>query len=180
MRLITANKLFKNRYQFKLVIYKSFYYLETPTLSKKQYFKKLQEFLENTEDEFELSVNYSFITIFTNIEKLINEIIKIDENRILSLSRVKNQTIVADTIFLPRIPFDYKISLRRSSTNHSSFINWAKSNKNIKLTGSCIRELQKDRSYGGTYFYVKGDNNLLLAQMQLGEVIGKVEKIINQ
>ena len=180
MRLISSNKLFKNQYQFKLVIHKNFYYLEKPTLPKKQYFKKLQEFLENTEDEFELSVNYSFITIFTNIEKLINEIIKIDEDRISSLSRIKNQTIVADTILLPRIPFDYKISLRKSSINHSSFIDWAKSNKNIKLTYSCIRELQRDRSYGGTYFYVKGNNNLLLAQMQLGEVIGKIEKIINQ
>ena len=179
MRLITANKLFKNRYQFKLIIYKNFYYLEKPTSPKKQYFKKLQEFLENTEDEFELSINYSLITIFTNVEKLIDEIIKIDENRVSSLSRVKSQAIIADTIFLPRIPFDYKISLRKSPSNHSSFINWAKSNKSIKLTKSCIRELQRDRSYGGTYFYVNGDNNLLLTQMQLGEVIGKIEKIVN-
>ena len=179
MRIISANKLFKNQYQYKLVIYRSFYQLEKPSIPKKQYFKKLQEFLENTEDKFELSVNYSFITLLTNVKTLIDEIIKIDENRITNLSQVKRQDIVADTIFLPRIPFDYKISLRKSSVNHTSFITWAKSNKNIKLTGSCIRELQRDRSYGGTYFYVKGDNNLLLTQMQLGEVIGKIEKIIN-
>lgn len=180
MELMSYNKLFKNRYCFKLTIHKNFYYVnKNITMSNKKYANKLQQLLENTKDEFELSVTYSFITLFTNVKTLVDQIVKIDENRIASLFQVKSQAAIADTIFLPRIPFDYKLSLRKSSVNHSSFINWAKSNKNIKLTRSCIRELQRDRSYGGIYFYVKGDNNLLLTQMQLGEIIGKIEKIVN-
>jgi capsular polysaccharide biosynthesis protein len=52
------------------------------------------------------------------------------------------------------------------------------SNKKCKLTKSCIRELEKQRSWGGSHFYITGNNNLLLAKMHLGGSISKIERII--
>jgi hypothetical protein len=38
--------------------------------------------------------------------------------------------------------------------------------------------LGKSRSWGGTHFYITGDNNLLMAKMHLAGAISKVERII--
>ena len=175
-----SNRLFKNQYRYKLVLFKfESHFHRLATIPKQKYFKKIEYILTDTKEKFELTQTYSHVIILSNSKEFIDSIIDIDPNRVAQFSTVKKDDIVADTIFLPRIPFDFKVSLRKSLTNHKSFIEWAKPNKNIKLTNSCIRALNRDWSYGGTYFYVKGNNNLLLAKMQLGEIIGKIEKIIN-
>ena len=175
-----SNRLFKNQYRYKLMLFKFGSHLhKSTTIPKGKYFNKLNNVLTTTQEEFELTQSYSHVTILSNSKEFIDSIINIDPARIAQFSTVKKDDIIADTIFLPRIPFDFKVSLRKSVTNHKSFIDWAKPNKNIKLTNSCIRALNRDWNYGGTYFYVKGENNLLLAKMHLGEVIGKIEKIIN-
>ena len=175
-----SNRLFKNRYRYKLVLFKfESHCFKSPTIPKQKYFKKVENLLTTTTEEFELTQSYSNVILLSNSKEFIDSIINIDPTRIAQFSTVKKDDIIADTIFLPRIPFDFKVNLRKSLTNHKSFIDWAKPNKNIKLTNSCIRALNRDWSYGGTYFYVRGENNLLLAKMQLGEIIGKIEKIIN-
>jgi hypothetical protein len=63
---------------------------------------------------------------------------------------------------------------------YSTFVEWAEKHPKIKLTKSCIRDLNKNRSWGGTHFYVTGDNNLLMAKMHLGGTISKVQRIIRQ
>jgi hypothetical protein len=55
---------------------------------------------------------------------------------------------------------------------------WAGTNSKLKLTKSCAKALLKPRSWGGSYFYITGDNNLLMAKMHLGGCISKVERII--
>jgi hypothetical protein len=74
--------------------------------------------------------------------------------------------------------FDYKVTLGKTAQENTSFIEWASANKKVKLTKSCTRDLKKTRSWGGTHFFISGDNNLLLAKMHLGGSISKVEKII--
>lgn len=175
-----SNRLFKNQYRYKLMLFKFESHCHgSTTIPKQKYFKKIENLLTSTTEEFELTQTYSHVMILSNSKEFIDNIINVDPNRVAQFSTVKKDDIIADTIFLPRIPFDFKVNLRKSLTNHKSFIEWARPNKNIKLTNSCIRALNRDWSYGGTYFYVKGENNLLLAKMQLGEIIGKIEKIIN-
>jgi hypothetical protein len=68
----------------------------------------------------------------------------------------------------------------RTRQSHENFVEWASGNSKLKLTKSCADALNRNHSWGGTYFYVKGDNNLLMARMMLGGSINKVEKIIKQ
>jgi hypothetical protein len=68
--------------------------------------------------------------------------------------------------------------LGKTTQEHSAFIQWAENNAKLKLTKTCKRELARDYSWGGTYFYVTGENNLLMTKMHLGGSINKVERII--
>ena len=88
------------------------------------------------------------------------------------------KTLEENTIILPKINYDFKITLSKTDREHSAFVDWAEKNTKVKLTKTCKRELLRDRSWGGTYFYVTGENNLLLTKMHLGGSINKVERII--
>lgn len=79
---------------------------------------------------------------------------------------------------MPKINFDYKVTIGKTIQEHSAFIQWAEGNAKLKLTKSVKKELSKHRSWGGAYFYLTGDNNLLMAKMHLGGSINKVERII--
>jgi hypothetical protein len=48
------------------------------------------------------------------------------------------------------------------------------------MTKSCKTALGKNKSWGGTHFYVSGENNLLMAKMHLGGSILKIERIIKE
>jgi len=89
----------------------------------------------------------------------------------------ENLTLESGVVILPKVPFDYKVTLGKTSQEHSAFITWAESNSKVKITKSCKKELSKPQSWGGTYFYITGNNNLLLAKMHLGGSINKIERI---
>jgi hypothetical protein len=81
---------------------------------------------------------------------------------------------------MPKMPFEFRVTVGKTTSNHGAFIEWAEANSKVKLTKSCKNELSKDRSWGGAYFYVTGDKNLLLAKMHLGGSIAKIERIVKQ
>ena len=89
-----------------------------------------------------------------------------------------NATLESGVVMLPKIDFEYKITLGKTTQEHTAFVEWAQNNKKVKLTNSCVRDLAKDRSWGGTYFYITGDKNVLMAKMHLGSSINKIERII--
>jgi hypothetical protein len=74
--------------------------------------------------------------------------------------------------------YDFKVTLGKTIKEYSAFIEWAETNKKLKLTKSCKSALNSNRSWGGTHFYVTGEKNLLLAKMHLGGSINKVERIV--
>ena len=130
-------------------------------------------------NNFDIRVESPFISIYSNSEKDINTLAKIDESKVKYISRPPiNTTLASSTIVMPKMNYDYRITLGKTTHEHTSFITWAESNQKVKLTKSCIRDLTKDRSWGGTHFYITGDNNLLLAKMHLGSAINKVERIV--
>jgi hypothetical protein len=90
----------------------------------------------------------------------------------------KNSSLTNNTVIMPKMNFDYRVTLGKTMQENTAFITWASTNKKCKLTKSCIRDLGKTRSWGGTHFYITGDNNLLMAKMHLGGSISKVERII--
>ena len=105
----------------------------------------------------------------------------------LDKSRVKyvslppdNTTLVENTIIMPKIDYDYRVTLGKTNHENSAFIEWAEANPKLKLTKGCKTELQRNQSWGGRHFYVTGDNNLLLTRMHLGGSIAKVERIVKK
>jgi hypothetical protein len=133
--------------------------------------KKLQD--------YDLRVESPFVSIYTNSQLDVDLLTNIDCNRVKYISKPPtNNSLVSGTILLPKVNFDYKVTLSKTTYEHSTFVNWATGNKKVKMTKSCIRDLIKDRSWGGTYFYITGDSQLLMAKMHLGSAINKVERII--
>ena len=139
---------------------------------------KLQSHLKKLAD-IEVRVESPWISVYTNSKSHVDSIIKLDKDKIKYISIPPENTALAqDTIIMPKVGFEFRITLGKTIQNHSAFIGWAESNKKLKLTKACKRELSRDRSWGGTHFYLSGDNNLLMAKMHLGGSINKVERII--
>lgn len=129
--------------------------------------------------DFDIRVENPFISIYTNNKADLDKIANIDNDRVKYICQPNNNTmLVAGSILLPKIDFDYKVTLAKTTCEHSAFVDWAIANKNVRLTSSCIKDLLRPRSWGGTYFYITGENNLLLAKMHLGGSINKIERVI--
>jgi hypothetical protein len=139
---------------------------------------KLQSELKKLKD-IEVRVETPWISVYTNSKSNIDKLIKLDKSKVKYASIPPALTPLGqDIIIMPKMPYDFRITLGKTTQNHSAFISWAEQNKKLKLTKACKRELSRDRSWGGTYFYITGDNNLLMAKMHLGGSINKVERII--
>lgn len=129
--------------------------------------------------DFDLRVESPWISIYTNDLKDIKAITKLSKDNVKYISSPdNNSTLEEGTVIMPKMPYDYRITLGKTTQSHPEFVNWASTIGKLKLTKSCVKDLNKPRSWGGTHFYVKGDNVLLMAKMHLGGSISKIERII--
>lgn len=139
---------------------------------------KLHNLLSKMTD-IDVRVESPWISIYTNNKKYIDSITKLDKSKIKYICvPPDNSSLEANTILMPKMNYDFRITLGKTTQEHESFIAWAESSKNVKLTKSSKRDLSKAKSWGGTHFYVTGDNNLLLVKMHLGGSIAKIERIV--
>lgn len=138
----------------------------------------LQSALSNMKD-IDIRVESPWVTVYSNSKKEINTMIKLDPLKVKYVCvPPANSTLTVDSIILPKIKYEYRITLGKTTQEHSAFVSWAESNKNLKLTNSCKKDLLKDRTWGGKYFYITGNNNLLMVKMHLGGSIAKIERIV--
>lgn len=129
--------------------------------------------------DIDVRVESPWLSIYTNTKSNIDQLVKLDDTKVKYVCVPPIDTALdKETIIMPKMNFDFRVTLGKTTTNYISFIDWAETNKKLKLTKSCKNDLSKDRSYGGTHFYVSGDNNLLLAKMHLGGCISKIQRII--
>jgi len=129
--------------------------------------------------DLDVRVESPWISIYSNSKKDIDTLSKLDKLKVKYVSMpAPNSSLTENTIVMPKMNYEFRITLGKTNHENSSFISWAETNKKCKLTKSCIRDLQKTRSWGGTHFYITGENNLLLAKMHLGGSIAKVERIV--
>lgn len=206
MQYKVTNKLFKGIYQYKVVLVvpgSSFFregdFESTLKSIKKigtsfdsviakrhsikstadlEYASKLSNLLKKLSD-IDIRVESPFVSIYTNSKKDVDLLTDLDNARVKYVSKPpEHGPLVSGTVFLPKVNFDYRVTLAKTNNENTTFIEWAENNKKVKLTKSCIRDLKKDRSWGGTYFYVTGDNVLLMVKMHLGSAINKIERII--
>lgn len=138
----------------------------------------LQSILCNLKD-IDVRVESPWVTVYSNSKADIDSLANINHGNVKYISVPPDSTSLStDTIVMPKTDYDYRVTLGKTVQPNVAFIDWAESNKNCKLTKSCIRDLQKPRSWGGTHFYITGKNNLLMAKMHLAGAISKVERII--
>jgi hypothetical protein len=131
--------------------------------------------------DFDVRVESPWISIYGNNKKQIDKITRIDNDRVKYICVPPANVILdSNTIIMPKMNFEYRVTLGKTNQEHGAFIQWAETNKKLKLTKSCKKELSKPLSWGGTHFYITGDNNLLMTKMHLGGSISKVERIIKQ
>jgi len=148
------------------------------TLDELTYARQLQLKISKMSN-FDLRVESPWITIYTNTKQDIDALAKIDNTKVKYISSPPaDQTLEEGTIIMPKMSYDFRITLGKTTSNYLAFVSWASNNSKLKLTKSCIKDLSKDRSWGGTYFYVTGDNTLLMTKMHLGGAINKIERII--
>jgi len=190
-----TTKLFRGKYQYKIVLVCSvsawfrsgdmpetiqrIKELDSPKRQDaKEYGLKIALELLNHQD-VDVRVESPWISVYTNDKKLIDRLAKIDKNNVKYISEPAG-SLEENTILMPKMNFDYRITLGKTTQEHSSFIAWAESNPKLKLTPSCKKDLLKERTWGGKHFYLTGDNNLLLAKMHLGGSIAKIERIVKK
>lgn len=202
----TTRRLFHNTYQYKIVLVCAGAHFfrsndlsdilaklsEIDITSKKSNWRS--NFIKTQEDldyafklhtalskiqNIDLRVESPWVSIYSNNKKDIDMLAKLDPNNVKYICvPPKNSSLTNNTVIMPKMNFDYRVTLGKTVQENTAFIAWASTNKKCKLTKSCIRDLGKARSWGGTHFYITGDNNLLMAKMHLGGSISKVERII--
>lgn len=199
----TTKRLFKGTYQYKIVLVcagaqwfrsgdmdatleslnslsmndkMSGYKYSVRTQEDLDYAFALQKQLKKLKD-IEIRVESPWITVYSNNKSDVDQLSKIDSEKVKYIC-IPEALLDKDTIVMPKIPFEFRITMGKTTHEHSTFVQWAEGNANLKLTKSCKRDLQKDRSWGGTYFYITGEKNLLVARMHLGGSINKIERII--
>jgi hypothetical protein len=139
---------------------------------------QLQKALSKMSDIY-IRVESPWLSIYSNNLADISKLSKINVDQVKYISKPPdNTTLDAGTVVMPKMNYDFRITLGKTIQEHSTFVEWAESNKKLKLTKSCVKNLLKPRSWGGTHFYITGDNNLLMARMHLGGSISKVERIV--
>lgn len=143
-----------------------------------EYALKLQAKLSSL-DDIDVRVESPWITVYTNDKKNVDELIALNSDHVKYVCIPPgNLSLDENTIIMPKVDYEFRITLGKTTHEHSGFVEWAQSNSKVKLTKSCISALLKPRSWGGTHFYITGEKNLMLARMHLGGSIAKVERII--
>ncbi|CAB4125970.1 hypothetical protein UFOVP181_268 [uncultured Caudovirales phage] len=199
----TTKCLFKGTYQYKIVLVcagaqwfrsgdmdatlvslnalvtsdkRSGYAYSIKTQEDLDYAFSLQKQLKKLQ-AIEVRVESPWVTVYANNRADIDSLAKLDPNNVKYIS-IPDNTLEKDTIVMPKMDYEFRITLGKTTREHSAFVDWAEGNSKIKLTKSCKKDLCKDRSWGGTHFYITGEKNLLVARMHLGGSINKIERII--
>jgi len=193
MQYKTTTRLFKGIYKYKIVLVcpgaqnfrkqtheEIISALLTDKNSRTQgnlkYAMDLQNCL-NAMENIEVRVENPWLSIYTNREADLNKIAKLDQDTVKYISK-PSIDLEEGTVLMPKMDYDYRVTLGKTTHEHSAFVEWAESNSKIKLTNACIKDLEKPRSWGGKHFYVKGEKNLMVAKMHLEGSVSKVERIV--
>ncbi len=132
-------------------------------------------------DDYTLRVENPFLNIYTNTDDNVLKLSKLDVNRVkfVCLPAPNTESLLnEDSVIVKKLDFDYKVTMGRTNNSFESFVSWAKDNSNIKISKKAIKELSRDYSFGGYYFYVKGEKNLTLVKVFLGSNIQAVSNCV--
>lgn len=155
------------------------WYYGIKTQADLDYGFKLHKALSKIEN-YTIRVESPWLSFYSNSHKDVNTISKLDKSKVKYICVPPSVgSLDKNTVVMPKIDHDFKVTLAKTTQSHTSFVEWAEGNSKVKLTKRCIKDLNKDKSWGGAYFYITGDKNLMLAKLHLGSCIGKIERIVH-
>lgn len=130
--------------------------------------------------DYDIRVEQPFINFYTNIESNIEKLANLNPDRIkyISLPNKNNPELADKTVLVKRLNFDYKVHIGKTRRDNRNFIEWALTNDKIRLTGRSKKDLSRSQSWGGSYFYVRGEKTLTMVKLFLADEINKIEHVI--
>jgi hypothetical protein len=153
-------------------------WLKIKSSADHQYCVDLLKILKACSD-FHLRVEHPLLSFYSNDYNSVITIANLDIKKTKYIAEPPNNAnITQGEIILKRIDFDFKVTLGQTRQNFTNFVEWSEKSKKVKMTKGCKKALQRDRSWGGTYFYVKDDQSLTLVKMFIGSDIARIDKVI--
>lgn len=130
--------------------------------------------------DYDLRVEHPLLNFYTNDGSQIEKLVNIDSERTkyVCVPNEKYPALSKNSVIVKRLNYDYKVYIGRTRKSYPEFITWCDKSKNIRLTSRLKDDLTRNSSWGGSYFYVKGDNTLTMVKMFIGSEISKIEQII--
>lgn len=157
------------------------YWLTDPAGENKKFVKDLVEtFKQFNLDEYDIRIEMPLINVYTNNKTQVETLTAVNPNfvKFVSLPNKTSPTLKQGQIIVKNLDFDYKVFMGSTRRDYKDFLNWSVNNDKVKITKKCTKDLNLSRSFGGSYFYVKGEKNLTVVKMFLGSDISRVEHII--
>lgn len=199
-KVVNTDKLFQDKFRYKAVIKSGLagwfrggnlekvdlllkhgdYYSKNATTQEKTFAGKLCNFLKIIED-WQIRIETPNISIYLNDVKDLESLVKLANSRVkyVSIPDPNSETkLISKSILVKKLDFDYRVTVGSTNQNYANFVNWCLGNPKIRLPKRAKKDLCKDYSPGGGYFYVKDDKNLTMVKMFLGRTITKVENVV--
>lgn len=203
-----TNKLFANKFRYKIVLVTKFasmfrnkdlshvydklcYYKERQIFPPWIYngnpadytvAKDICEELQNVEVKHSIMVSSPFISFYVDDEEVFNKLCKNLYSKIkyVSIPSGKNTILEKNTVYLKRVPYEYKVTITNKINNNESFLKWCENNDKIRMPKRCYKHINRGYKVGDSYFYVKDDKCLSIVKIFLGSNIQRVDKVVNQ
>jgi hypothetical protein len=153
-------------------------WLKIKSYSDYQYCLSLLKILKKATD-FHLRIEHPLLSFYSNDYSVVIAIANLDVTKTKYIAEPPvNINITQGEIILKRIDYDFKVTIGATRQNFANFVQWSENSKKVKMTKGCKKELRKDRSWGGSYFYVKDEQTLLLVRMFIGSEMARIDKVI--
>ena len=144
---------------------------------------KLAEKLKTCEDH-KIRVEYNTLSICSNNKENLISLIDLGEQYVHKFYEPKTELAINE-IIVKNKPFDYRVSVNITEDfDGGPFVEWSNNNENISMTLHAKKIISKAyptyRFRTRSYFYVKGENNLLLTKLHLGRGIRRIDRIVKE
>ena len=142
------------------------------------YCLNLLNVFKNTTD-FHLRIEHPLLSFYSNDYNTVVTVANLDVKKTKYVAEPpSNINITQGEIILKRIDYGFKVTIGATRQNFTNFVQWSENSNKVKMTKGCKKQLQKDRSWGGSYFYVKDEQTLMLVRMFIGSEMARIDKVI--
>lgn len=150
------------------------------TMDDVNFIKKFYNVLKKCTD-YEVRVESPLLSLYSNTESTIESVAAVNPELVkyVSFPKPGSEGILdQSSVITKRLDYGYKITMGRTRKSFPDFLTWASNIGKVRLTKRSLKELAKENSWGGYYFYVKDDKTLTMVKIFLGNHIQTVEKVI--